>query len=134
MHDCSSVRLIWAGDPRPAAGATCLGASCQAPQPWRRAPQAWPELGLLTVKAFLGPRLDLGSGLGEFCQPLLAARQFVGDRQAVGQVRAVGRLGLGQQLGHFDLQLRLDLAGMLIGQRAVPAGIGMDLGAVPCPS
>jgi hypothetical protein len=24
-------------------------------------------LGLLTVEAFLGPRLDLGSGLGELC-------------------------------------------------------------------
>jgi hypothetical protein len=38
-------------------------------------------LGLLTLEAFLGPRLDLGSGLGEFRQPLLAARQFIGDRQ-----------------------------------------------------
>ena len=87
-------------------------------------------LGLLALEAFLGPRLDLGARLGELCQPLLAARQFVGDRQAVGEVRPVRRLGLGQQLGHFGLQLRLDLAGMLIGQRAVPAGIGVDLGAV----
>ena len=89
-----------------------------------------PMLGLLTLEAFLGPRLDLGSGLGEFCQPLLAAHQFVGDRQAVGEVRPIRRLG--QQVGH--LQLRLDLAGMLIRQRAVAAGIGVDLGAVPCPS
>ena len=42
----------------------------------------------------------------------------------------IRRLGLRHQLGHFGLQLRLDLARMLIGQRAVPAGIGVDLRAV----
>jgi hypothetical protein len=40
-------------------------------------------LGLLTLEAFLGPRLDLGSGLGEFRQALLAPRQFIGDRQGM---------------------------------------------------
>src|SRR3712207_1542618 len=54
-------------------------------------------VGLLTVEAFLGPRLDLGSGLGEFRQALLAPRQFLGDRQAVGEVRLIGRLGLGDR-------------------------------------
>ena len=43
-------------------------------------------LGLLTVEAFLGPRLDRGAGLGQLGQPLLAARQFIGDRQTVGEV------------------------------------------------
>ena len=57
------------------------------------------------------------------------ARQFLGDRQAVGEVRPVRRLGLGQQVGHF-LQLRLDPARTLVGQCTVPAGIGVDLGAV----
>ena len=88
--------------------------------------------GLLALKAFSSARLDCCARRGELCQPLLAAPQLIGDRQAVGEVRPVRRLG--QQLGHFGLQLRLDLAGMLIGQRAVPAGIGVDLGAVPCPS
>ena len=63
-------------------------------------------------------------------QALLAPRQFVGDRHAVGNVRLVRRLGLGHQIGHLGLQLRLDLARMLIGQRAVPAGVGVDLRAV----
>jgi hypothetical protein len=89
-------------------------------------------VGLLAFEAFLGPCFDLGPRLGELRQTLLAARQLVGDRQAVGEVRPVGRLGLGQQVGH--LQLRLDPARMLVGQRAVPAGVGVDLGAVPCPS
>ena len=35
-----------------------------------------------------------------------------------------------QQLGHFGLQLRLDLARVLIRKRTVPAGIGVDLRAV----
>jgi hypothetical protein len=35
-----------------------------------------------------------------------------------------------QQFGHFGLQPGLDLAGMFIGQRAVPVGIGVDRGAV----
>jgi hypothetical protein len=87
-------------------------------------------LGPFTVEAFPGPRLDLGTRLGEFCQALLAARQFIGDRHAVGEVRAVRRLGLGQQVGDLGLQLRLNLSGVLIGQRAVPAGVGMDLRSV----
>ena len=91
-------------------------------------------VGLLAFEAFLGPCFDLGPRLGQLGQTLLAARQFIGDRQAVGEVRPVRRLGLGQQLGHLGLQLRLDLAGMLIGQRAVAAGIGVDPGAVPYPS
>ena len=87
-------------------------------------------LGLLALEAFPGARLDLRARLGELRQPLLAPRQLVGDRQAVRQVGPIRRLGLGHQLGHLGLQLRLDLAGMLIGQRAVAAGVGVDLRAV----
>ena len=65
--------------------------------------------------------------LGDLAQTLLAPRQFVGDRHPVGKVR---RLGLGQQRGDFGLQLRFDLARMLIGERAVAAGVGVDLRAV----
>jgi hypothetical protein len=42
----------------------------------------------------------------------------------------IRRLNFCHQFGHFGLQLGLDLAGMLIGQRAVAAGIGVDLGAI----
>jgi hypothetical protein len=77
--------------------------------------------GLLALKAFPSARFDPGSGRGELCQTLLAARQFLRDRQAVWEVRPVGRLGL---------QWRRDPAGMLIAQRAVAAGVGVDLGAI----
>ena len=44
--------------------------------------------------------------------------------------RLVRRLGLGHQLGHFGLQLRLDLARMLVRQRAMTTGVGVDLRAI----
>ena len=87
-------------------------------------------LGLLARVALLGARFDLRPRLGDLAQALLAPRQFVGDRHAVGNVRRIRRFGLGHQIGHFGLQLRLDLARMLIRQRAVPAGVGVDLRAV----
>jgi hypothetical protein len=55
---------------------------------------------------------------------------FVRDRHPVRHVGLVRRLRLGHQFGHLGPQLRLDLARMLIGQRAVAAGVGVDLGAV----
>lgn len=60
----------------------------------------------------------------------MAPRQFVGDRQAIGNIRRVRRLGLGHEIGDFGLQLRFDLAGMFVGKRAVPAGIGVNFCAV----
>jgi len=78
----------------------------------------------------LGPRFDLGPRLGKLGQPLLAPRQFFRDRQAVRDVRRIRRLGLGHQIGNFGLQLCLDLARVFIRQRAVPAGIGVNLRAV----
>jgi hypothetical protein len=38
-------------------------------------------LGPLALEAFPGPCFNLGPRLGELGQPLLAARQFIGDRQ-----------------------------------------------------
>jgi len=84
-------------------------------------------LRLLALVAFLRGRLDFRARLGQPGQPLLATRQFVGDRHTVGDVRLVRRLGLRHQFGHFRLQLRLQLAGMVIRQCAVPAGIGVQL-------
>ena len=71
-------------------------------------------VGLLARKAFFRPRVDLRTGLGELPQSLLTPRQFLGDRQAVRDARSIRRLGLRQELGHFSLQLRLDLSRMLV--------------------
>ena len=87
-------------------------------------------LRLLARMAFLGPRLDLRPRLGQLAQPLLAPRQFVRYRHAVGNVRRVGRFGFGHQIGDLGFQLRLDLAGVFIRQRTVPAGVGVNLRAV----
>ena len=87
-------------------------------------------LRLLARMAFLGSRLDLRPHLGQLAQTLLAPRQFVRYRHAVGNVRLVRRFGFGHQIGDLGFQLRLDLAGMLMRQRAVPAGVGVDLRTV----
>ena len=80
--------------------------------------------------ALLRPRLDHRLGAGDLGQPLLPPRQFLGDLHPVRHLGLIGRLRLTQQIGHFGLQLRLDLARVLIRQRAVAAGIGVDLGAI----
>ncbi len=84
-------------------------------------------LRLLARVPLPGPRLDRRPRLGDLAQTLLAPRQFVGNRHAVGDIRLVRRLGLGQQIGDLGLQLRLDLARALVGKRAVPARVGVDL-------
>ena len=87
-------------------------------------------LRLLARMAFLGPRRDLRPRLGQLAQPLFAPRQLIRHRHAVGRVRRIGRFGFGQQIGDFGFQLRLDLAGVFIRERAVPAGVGVNLRAV----
>ena len=87
-------------------------------------------LGLLPLEPLLGTRLDRRTGCCQLLQSLLAPCQFLRERHAVGNIRLIRRLGLRQQVRHLGLQLRLDLARVLIGQRAVAAGIGVDLGAV----
>ena len=87
-------------------------------------------LGLFARMALFGPRLDFRARCSDLTQTLFAPRQFVGNRQAVRKVRRVRRLGFAQQIGDFGLQLRLDLAGVLIRQRAVAAGVGVDFRAV----
>jgi hypothetical protein len=89
-------------------------------------------LRLLAGKALAGARLDLNACLGKLFQSFLAPLQFLRDRHPVGYIRLVCRLGLGQQLFHLGLQLRLQLARMLIRKRAMSARIGVDLGPV-CP-
>ena len=87
-------------------------------------------LGHLLLEALFGARLDLGAGLGKLHQALFAPRQFVGDRHAVDRFSLIRSFRPRQQFGHFGLQLGLDLAGVLIRQRAVSAGIGVDFRAV----
>jgi len=79
---------------------------------------------------FLGARFDLRARFGKLAQALLAQRQFFRDRHAVRNIRCIRCLGLGHQIGDLGLQLRLDLARMFIRQRAMSAGIGVDLSAV----
>jgi len=85
---------------------------------------------LVPLEAFLGPRLNRRLGLGQLRQPRLAPRQFLGDRHPVRHIGPIRRLSLGHEIGNLGLQLPLDLTRMLIGQRAVAAGIGMDLGPI----
>ena len=87
-------------------------------------------LGQFALVALLGARFDLGFGFGDFLQPLLAARQLLRDRHAIGNIRLIGGFGLRQKLSNLGLQLRLDFASMLVRERAVLAGIGVDLRAV----
>ena len=76
------------------------------------------------------PRLDRRLGLGDAGQARLAPRQLFGHRHPVRHVRHVGRFRQHHQFRNLGLQLRLDPAGMLPGQRAVPAGVGMHLGPI----
>ncbi len=61
-------------------------------------------LGLLGLKAGVGARLHLGLRTRELRFALLAALHFGGNRQAVWQGRRVGLVGLGQQLGDFQIE------------------------------
>ena len=87
-------------------------------------------LGLLARKAFFAAGLDLRASFGDLLQTIFAPCQLVGYRHAVRNVRLIRSLGFGHEFSDFGLQLRLDLARMFIGKRAVPAGVGVDLGAV----
>ena len=87
-------------------------------------------LGHLPLKAFFGAGFKLGARLGKLRQTLFSARQFLRDRHAIRHISLIRGFRLRQQSGHFGLQLGLDLAGMFIGERSVPAGIGVDFRAV----
>jgi hypothetical protein len=80
--------------------------------------------------ALFRPRLDHCLGARDLGQPLLPPRQFLGHLQPVRHIRLISRLRLTQQIGDFGLQLRLDLPRVLVRQRAVAAGVGVDFGAI----
>ena len=87
-------------------------------------------LGLLARQTLRGPRLDLGLRLGNRRQPHLTPFQLLGNRHPVGNIPSIRPLGKPQQLLHFPLQLLLDLLRVPVGQRAVPARIGVHLRAI----
>lgn len=101
------------------------------PPPGPRGRQAWPHVGLLARKALGGARLDLdlGIGLGDGRQAILAALELLGQAHAVGKVGRVGLLGKRLQLLDLAFELCLDGLGVAIGQRTVTAGVGVDPGA-----
>ncbi len=72
-----------------------------------------------------GPRLDLRLRLSDLRRrsSRRASRRGSTCRR---NIRLVRRLGLGHEIGDLGLQLRFDPARILIGKRAVPAGVGVD--------
>jgi hypothetical protein len=132
MRLSSSVRLTWSDEPGPSTGGT----------------DALP-LGFLPVAAALAARAAILASYSacsracrSFARASMTARALAisarrcsrrassSDRQTIRQVDPIRSFGRGQQLGHLGPQLRLDLARMRKGQRAVAARIGMDLGAI----
>lgn len=87
-------------------------------------------LGLLVREAFGGARLDLGLGGGDGGQPRFATRNFRRQIHAFGHAALIGRFGQLEHFLHFGLELGFDLFGVSVGERAVPTGVGVDLGAV----
>ena len=85
---------------------------------------------MLALEALLGAGFDRGTGCGQFLQPHLAPLQLLRNGHPIGDVGLIRRLGFYQQIGHFLLELGFDPAGVLVAQRAVAAGVGVDLGAV----
>ena len=141
MRDSSSVRLTWSVGSGPSTGGwggLPPGFLPVASIFASRASIFASMLGLLPLEPFLRPCLDRCAGRRKLLQPYaFAPLQFLRYRHAVGDIRLIRRLGLRQQVGHFRFKLRLDLSCVLIGQCAVAAGIGVDLGpspAPPCPS
>jgi hypothetical protein len=106
----------------------------------RRAASFFPvrlELGFVVGPfarmALVRPCLDRCLCAGDRRQTSLTPCQFLEDRHPVPHVRLMRRFGLRHQLRHLGLQLRFDLTRELIRQRAVTAGIGVDLGVIPAP-
>ena len=87
-------------------------------------------LGLLVRIAFLRPCLDDRPHAGDFGTPLFTPRELFGDRHPIRHIGLIGRFSHRSEAGDLLAQLHLDLASTLIRQRAVAAGVGVDLGAI----
>ena len=64
--------------------------------------------GLLALKTFPAPGLDLRPRIGKFGKPFLAPRQLLRNRHPIGDIRLIRGFRPRQQVGHFSLLLRLD--------------------------
>ena len=78
----------------------------------------------------LGACFNLGFGRGNRRQAILPALDLVGQTHPVGHRRLIRRFRQRQQFLYFGLQVGFDLLGVPIRQGAVPAGVGVNLGAV----
>ena len=92
--------------------------------PWGLVP------GLPALESLLGTGFNLGFRRRYCRRPVFAAPDLVGQFHAIRHRRLVGGFGQCHQLLYFRFQLRLNLLGVCMGQRAVSAGIGVNLGAV----
>ena len=77
-----------------------------------------------------GPRFDFRPRLGQLGFALFAPLDFFGNAQPILERRAVGLLGLFQQLLDLQLQLLNGLARVLVAHRPMFAGVGQHLGSV----
>jgi hypothetical protein len=121
---------------------SCISATVRCPRQWTRQnlpPYCVLEDGdiLLSLTGNLALYHDepffhvhVALGLRDGAQALLAPRDLRRHVQPVIDRTAVAVFGQLQQLLHFFAQLRLDLVGVLPGQRLVFARVGCDLGAV----
>ena len=133
MRESASVRLTWSFGPGPATGGS--GGRPPGLRPVfsafsARASSFASYSAPFPLKAFARPRLDHRLGLGDAGQTILAPGQFLGHRHPVGHIRPIGRLRQRHQLRHLGLQPGFELAGVFPRQRAVPARVGVHLGAV----
>ncbi len=80
--------------------------------------------------ARLGPGSKLGLGRCHRRQPILAALDFFGQADAVRNVGLIRLFRQGKQLLHLGLELGFQFLDMSVRERAVPRGVGFDLGAV----
>lgn len=89
------------------------------------------ELGLIVgLILLLHPRFDLAPRLGNRRPARLPALKLLGDRHAIGDSGGIRLLGELQQRLPLPLELPLELLRVAVGERAVAARVGVDLGPI----
>ena len=73
---------------------------------------------------------DLGLDRFHGSEPVLPAFDLIGQVHAIGQVALIDLLGLGKQVCNLGFALGFYLLDVPVRARAVPRGVGVDLGAV----
>jgi hypothetical protein len=74
--------------------------------------------------------LDLGLRRRDGAQLVFPAGDLSRHGKSLGQLALVGRLGQGQEFLDFLLELDFEPVRVPVGQGAVAAGVGVELGAV----